>query len=250
MSISLAQTLSAIGPSLTSSFQGVGGVAPYTYAVLPGGAGGTIATNGVYTAPAALNSDPKKSSDTVRVTDSTAATATASIIVGNALLLFCDILAHELTLTPDRVRLWDQKLFEPTDSGLFIAVSVPVCQAFGAGNVSVSVPGGGQNQVQTVNMCATLDVNIISRGPEARDRKEEVILAFSSQYSEQQQNANSFSIGRLPPNSQFVNLSVIDGAAIPYRYNISVKMQYFVTKIQASQYFNKFNNAQLFTNDP
>lgn len=241
MTLALTQSLYAIGPRLTSSFLGVGGVEPYMYAVVPGGAGGTVdISTGVYTAPAAASSDPSTAADTVMVTDFAAATATAQIVVGTALLLFCDIIQRGLGLANGRVYLWDQKIMQPTDSGLYIAISVPSCKPFGNVNRTVS-NGGNLDSQQYVAMQATLDIDIISRGPEARDRKEEVIMALYSIYSEQQQEANSFSIGRLPPNGRFLNLSNVDGAAIPYRYRISINMQYATAKTQSVQFFDTFS---------
>lgn len=244
MSLALAQTLTAIGPGLTSSFLASGGTGPYTYAVRPNGAGGSINGTGVYTAPAQAGETPQTLYDTIVATDSLGATGTAKILVGSPLLLFCEIIERQLGLAPGRVYLWDQKVMQPTDSGLYVAVSVPSCKPF-ANNTEYDGLG---NAIQTVNMMATVDIDVISRGPAARDQKEQVVLAFMSDYSQSQQAANSFLIGRLPPGSRFVNLSSIDGAAIPYRYKISVNMQYAVTKTQATPYFDTFAQPTVSTN--
>lgn len=249
MSLSLSKSVTAMAPGIQTQVLGIGGTPPYVYSVLPGGAGGAIdSVTGVYTAPATASADPKTSSDTIQVEDAVLATATGQILVALPLMLFCEILQQELGLSPGRVYLWDQKINEPNDAGLFIAISVPRCKPFSA-NASIDGSGAGLNSIQSVNMMAQLDIDIISRGPEARDRKEEVILALSSVYAEQQQERNSFFIGKLPAGSQFVNLSNIDGAAIPYRYKISVNMQYFVKKTQAVPYFDTFEDAQV-TTDP
>lgn len=243
MTLALTQSLSAVAANITSSFLGVGGTPAYTYSVIPGGAGGTInASTGVYTAPIVASSDPKFAYDTIRVTDSLAATATAQILVGTPLILFCDILRHEMGLAADQVYLWDQKIFELTDSRPFIAVSVPICKPFG--NISsFTSEVSGLNQNQAVNMMAQVDIDIISRGPAARDRKEEIILALNSVYAEQQMEANSFYIGRI--SKHFINLSYVDGAAIPYRYKISCQMQYLFNKVQAAQYFDTFSEVEI-----
>lgn len=241
MTLSLLQSATAVGSRTPASFVGVGGVEPYLYSVLGGGAGGSInASTGLYTGPATLLSSPQRAFDTIEVTDYHGDTATAQILVGNFLVLFCEILQRELSLADGRVYEWDQKIMQPTDSGMYIAVSVPMCKPFGSGNTIVNGV-----QVQSVNMLATVDIDIISRGPEARDQKEQVILALNSVYAEQQQEANSFFIGKLPPGSQFVNLSNVDGAAIPYRYRISINMQYMIVKTQASPYFDTFENAEI-----
>lgn len=244
MSLSLQQTKTAVAINITSSFLGVGGTPPYVYSVLPGGAGGSIDPGtGEYTAPSVVSSDPKLAYDTIQVVDSLAAVATSQILVGTSLILFCEILQREMGLANGRVYLWDQKIFQPSDNNLYIAVSVPSCKPF-SNNVQPDPITGWLNAVQITNMLATLDIDIISRGPEARDRKEEIILALNSIYAQSQQEGNSFYIGKLPPSARFVNLSNIDGAAIPYRFRISVNLQYAFVKSKAIDYFDTFSTVQ------
>jgi hypothetical protein len=251
MSIAIAQTLTAVGPLKTASFLASGGTAPYTYSVNAGGAGGSIdPSTGVYTAPSTVPTNPAQQFDTITATDSLAATGTAQIMVGDPLLLFCEILQAELGLAVGRVFLWDQKIFQPTDSGLYIAVSVPRCKPF-SNNTKPGVTNGNldwSKVQQETNFMATLDINAISRDNSALRRKEEILLALNSLYAQSQQEANGFYIGKLPPGAQFVNLSLVDGAAIPYRYAISVNMQYAATKSKTVPYFDTFQNVQVNTN--
>lgn len=242
MTLTLTQSATAVGANIQASFQGVGGTAPYTYAVQMGGPGGTIdPVTGIYIAPSTASSDPTLAYDTVQVTDSLAAVATAMILVGTPLVLFCDILQTILGIANDHIYVWNQKIFQPTDSNLYLAISVPSSKPFGNVNRSVS-SGGSLNSEQYVAVLDTIDIDIISRGTAARDQKESVILALNSDYSRQQQNANSFHIGQLPPNGRFINLSMIDGAAIPYRYKITVQMQYAYMLTSATEYFSTFTN--------
>lgn len=245
--MTLTSTMSAVGPNITSSFLASGGTAPYAYSVLPGGAGGTIdPSTGLYTAPVAANSNPSMAYDTIQAVDNVAVTATSQILVGNALLLFWDILKTELSLADDHIYLWDQKLMQPTDSTLYIAIGVVNSRPFGNTN-GPDGSGGGLTSIQSVNMLDEISIDIISRGPEARDRKAEVIMALNSNYAQQQQTANSFNIGQLPAGAQFINLSEVDGAAIPYRFRISVNLQYFVVKSKQVPYFDNYDPVQVTT---
>lgn len=238
MTLALTQSIYAVAPYITGSFLATGGTGPYSYAVIAGGAGGTInPSTGVYTAPSLVQSDPKKLYDTIQVTDSLAATATTQILVALPIFLFCDIIQRVMNLPNGRVYLWDQKINQPTDSDLYIAVSVPRCKPFANVNRPVS-NGGGLDQSQFLSMQAQVDIDVISRGVSARDRKEEVLLALNSTYSQQQQEANSFYIAGLSPAFGFINLSEVDGAAIPYRYKISVQMQYAFEVNRPSQFFD------------
>lgn len=234
MALFLTQTATAVGVNSPASFLAAGGTPPYVYSIQPGGAGGSIDSSiGSYVAPAVVNSDPTKDFDTILVTDSLAATATAQILVGTPLILLCEIIQSEMDLAPGRVYLWDQKIMQPTDFDLYVAVSVPNPRPFANSRTQSS---DGITVVQSVNMYAAIDIDIISRGPAARDRKEEIILALNSTYSQQQQQANSFFVGTL--STAFVNINDIDGAAIPYRYRISIGMQYMVSKVKTPPFYD------------
>jgi hypothetical protein len=246
MPLVLRQTATAVAPRITASFLGSGGVEPYLYSVQPGGAGGSInASSGVYTAPTTAPTDPSLIFDTIEVEDYDGVTATAQIMVGSPLLLFCEIIQRELGLENGRVYLWDQKIMQPTDSGLYVAVSMPHCKPFGNVNRSTSSSDEGPLESQQyISMLAVLDIDIISRSTLALTRKEEVLLALNSDYARRQGDANSFSIGRLPAGAHFLNLSNVDGAAIPYRYRISVNMQYAYFKTAETSYFNDFEVSE------
>ena len=151
--------------------------------------------------------------------------------------------AKELGLANDRVWIYNQKKNQPTDEKMFVVVSVLTCKPFA--NTSKFLPDG--TTVQSINMMATLSLNVKSRSTEALLRKEEVLMALASHYAQSQQEQNSFLIGKLPPGAQFVNLSEVDGAAIPYRFNISVNMQYFVKKVKAVPYLDQFDEPEVTT---
>ena len=242
--ISVTQSFTAVSPGITSSFAAQGGTAPYTFTVRPNGAGGVInSSSGLYTAPAAVSDDPKKLYDTIAATDSLGVVATSQILVGDALLLVCEIIQTELDLAQDRVYLWDQKIMQPTDSGLYVAVSVLNCKPFA--NTNSHAATSGLNSNQSLNMFAQLQIDVISRSSLARTRKEAVLLALNSDYAQQQQEANGFFIGKLPAGGQFVNLSGQDGAAIPYRFSIQVGLQYFYTITRAVDYINSFEPVSI-----
>jgi hypothetical protein len=242
--IALTQTYTAVGLGLTSSFQGTGGTGPYAYSVIPGGAGGTInSSTGIYTAPGVFaSSNPNSNLDTVQVIDSLSAVATSQILVARPLLLFCDVIQKFMGLDNSHCFLWDQKWFLPNDYGLYVIISEDNPKPFG----NKYQYDGVTPAIQTVNMYCSIGIEIVSRGPSARDQKELVIAALQSQYSQQQQEKNSFYIGKISTN--FVNLSSVDGSAIPYRFRISVALQYTITVNPAAQYFNTFAAPSVYTN--
>lgn len=236
MSLTVKQSAYAVAPLVPASFAGSGGAAPYLYEIVAGGAGGTInPATGVFTAPSSWSLNPAQRFTTVRVTDYDGAIATARILVGSPLMLLCDIVQRELGLADGRVYLWDQKIMQPTDAGLYVAVAMVSANPIGSSN---RFNGDTNKSEQFVTMQGVVDIDLISRDASARDRKEALILAFDSDYSRQMQDANSFYIGKL--STRFQNLSEVDGGAIPYRYKATVKIQYVYTKNQEAQYFDTF----------
>ena len=243
MALTLTQNYTAISPGITASFLPVGGTAPYTLSVVPGGCGGTInSASGIYTPPSSVSTNPATISDIIKCTDSASGVVTASILVGTPLLLLCDIIQNQMGLANGRVYLWDQKIIAPTDNGLFVAVSEESVKIFG-NNLYYDLNG---NSISSVNCMANIGIDIISRGPAARDQKELVVAALVSQYSNQQQEANSFLISRVSTN--FINLSEIEGAAIPYRFRISCALHYAIQNTTAIGYYNTFTTPTVAVN--
>lgn len=290
--LQILQSVSMTGIGSTTNFGASGGTAPYTFAITTSGAGGYInPLTGYYTAPYQIISTPANSVDVITVTDSVSATAATSISVGGVLELVCDILKNYLGLDANHIWVWDQKIFQPVDSNLYVVVSMMNCKPFGNNSDFEVIPSpvltnlfayrtydlpapsntspfntyssfsptanwlsyqqttdGVYSNVQIVNMQAILDIDILSRGPAARDQKELIPMALQSTYSEQQQEANSFYIAKLPWGGQFVNLSNLDGSAIPYRYKISYAIQYFIKNVVPVPYFTQFAIPTLLVN--
>lgn len=239
MSLQLLQNTSAMAPNLTAPFSATGGVPAYTWSVLPGGAGGAISSSGLYTSPSTYGID------TIQVTDASSSVATATMLVGTYFQLVCDIIQTSLGLSPGRVYVYNQKIPEPQDSALYIVVSILSCKQFSSTN-QWDGSGSGLNSNQSVNMQAMLSLDIKSRSTQARDMKELVVMALNSIYSEQQQEFNSFRVFNVSPNIQ--DLSELDGMAIPYHFNITCNIQYFISNITAAPYFSSFGTPTVATN--
>jgi hypothetical protein len=246
--LALQQTKTALGLGNTASFLAVGGTPPYTYSVqLPGGQGGDIDQTGIYSSPpwSNYNSNPSNAMDTIIVTDSTGATATATILVGPPLILFLDIISTVLKLPTGRCFLYNTKGFQPKDPGLFVSVGVSSVKVF-----SNSFHYDTENDTYNnfLNTVAVLDVHAISVDNSALFLKEAVMMSLQSPYAIAQQNANAFSIGRVPPGGQFVDLSEVDGVGFPYHFIFSIALQYCTSLSQPTDVFTSFQQPTLVVN--
>ncbi len=235
--LTLAPAIAELAVGVPRSFLASGGLEPYVYSLITGA--GSIDSDGVYTAPNVVPA-PDAAPVIVCVTDANGNKAESEVLVCRPVELLGLIIQRELGLRDGSVRLWDQKLNAPGDKGLFVVLSelTPKCYA----NMNEFNPATNA-QEQSSNWVCAIDVDIISRGNEAMTRKEEVVMALKSQYSLQQQELNGFSIAQIP--TAIRNLSQIDGAAIPYRFNFSVNLLYNVKKIQPAEYFDVFETPEL-----
>lgn len=158
----------------------------------------------------------------------------------NILKAIGDIVQHEMELGNDQVWLYNEKIFIPKDERLYVSIREVSSKAFGNTRKEVATTSPvGLAEVLSVNMHAMLSVDLVSKSLEALERKEEVLMALKSNYAQQQQELLSFFIGTV---SGFVNLSFIEGSSIPYRLNLSVPVQYFVSKTKQIDYYDTFSD--------
>ena len=145
MSLSLLQAYSAMALNCTMPFAGAGGTPPYTYSVQAGGVGGTIdASSGVYTSPNSVSTAAGTPlTDTVIVTDSTANTASGTILCGNILNLVVDIIQQGMGFSQDQVYVYNQKYLIPTDSRVYVAVGMLNSKPFSNGQAQPNGNGLG-----------------------------------------------------------------------------------------------------------
>lgn len=219
------------------------GVQPYTFSIAPGGAGGSIDQDGIYTAPAYISApraDISETFDTIIATDADGETASYIMGIGYSTKFIADIIAKELGLAPDQVLIENQKFTLPPDKRLYVSIKTLTSRAISNRNHFVD-----GDSAQSVNMVSPVDIGIYSRTTEALTRKEEVVMALNSNYAKNQQQLNSFLIGKV---GTIVPLSNIDGAAIPFFFNINVNIQYAVSKQKPVDYFDSFEIDNVITN--
>ena len=156
--------------------------------------------------------------------------------MSDILKYICQIIEHELNI-PGQVWIYNNKINIPNDEKLYVIVSFLTEQVIG-NNVKYEPTTTGLNEISTVNTLASITIDILSRGTAARDRKAEILMALFSTYSQQIQCANSFQIARNGFN--ITNVSEAEGAAIPYRYNLTFNATYATSKTKAVDYYDTF----------
>ena len=155
------------------------------------------------------------------------------------LKVIADILQTKLGLKAGRVMLYNQKYNIPKDDKIFIMVSEEDNDVYAASTNTMDTPdGSGYEERNDVLVRATAVIDVLSAGPEARERKHEVIMALNSIYSQQMQELNSLRIANLPVG--FVNTSDLEASQMLNRFTIKFNILYRKSNKNSVDYYDKF----------
>ena len=155
------------------------------------------------------------------------------------LKVIADILQTKLGLKAGRVMLYNQKYNIPKDDKIFIMVGEEDNDVYAAStNTMDTSDGSGYEERNDVLVRATAVIDVLSAGPEARERKHEVILALNSIYSQQMQELNSLRIANLPVG--FVNTSDLEASQMLNRFTIKFNILYRKSNKNSVDYYDKF----------
>lgn len=149
----------------------------------------------------------------------------------------CEILQNQLALTNEQIWIYNQKRDIPNDFGVYYVVRYDGQKIIGNIRKEI-VTSTGLMEYQSVHNLAMFSVDIFSRSSEARDAKDQVIMALNSTYSQQVQEANGFQIAR---NSfQVTNTSEVEGVAELNRYSISFNVTYMSETTKSIDFYDTF----------
>jgi hypothetical protein len=159
--------------------------------------------------------------------------------IPNSLACLRKIFLQELELDDDRINIWNQKFDIPSDENLFIVLSYQPSKVIANRNTVKYNPTTSEyEEIQDVNVQEHITVGIFSRNLDALNRKEEVLMAMASVYSQQLQEKYSFKIARIAP---IEDLSVLEATALLYRFDIPLVIFSHYQKIKTVEYFETFD---------
>jgi hypothetical protein len=182
------------------------------------------------------------------------------------ILILADIIQNQMALSPGQVMLAYQKFNIPTTGLLVILSYVGPNVIIGSSDVFVDdagvtvatpftpfqpgvpipVPTGGLTEVQSVTLLYEVQIDIMSFNNDngtndARTRKEEIVMALNSLYSEQSQENNQMQVSQVP--GPFIDTSFLEATQYLQRYTTRVKLTAATTKTQAAPYYNDLSRA-------
>jgi hypothetical protein len=138
--------------------------------------------------------------------------------------ILADIITVFMGIDATRVVLYDENWSPPKDQGIYITIQTDPTDITGVSQKYNKDTGANESSLSAFQR---LSVNITSRDRTALQRKEEVVMALTSIYSQQQQELQQVRIFREGP---ILDLSFIEGAKALHRYQIPVKIT-FVKRI-------------------
>ena len=136
----------------------------------------------------------------------------------------CRIIQTYMDLGDGVVYLRNEKINQTKKNDFNIVVGYLSQKNFGT---STSIYNGVETV--SVNVLAQVYIEIYGRSFDVVERKEEILMALSSSFSKEVQTSEGFLIAQVP--SSFVEVPLLDGSAIPYRFQATFNVQ-FMKKIE------------------
>lgn len=160
--------------------------------------------------------------------------------VREAVKVIGDVLAAELELRSSgkmsQIMLTNERFNIPVNNDIYIALSYVDGKAIGNNNY---FDGATLIETQQVVMLYRIQVDIMSFGPDARTRKEEVYQALRSLRAQAQMEIYNMQIARMPDT--FVDASSLEESKRLNRYTMTISVSALITKTKTvSDYYATF----------
>lgn len=151
--------------------------------------------------------------------------------------LLVKIIQNQTELSKERVLQYNQKWNLPPDSGLHVTVQFLGSNTISNRSKTEDRGIEGFYEIQDLNTQEMYQIVVMSRNMDAPMKKQLVLMALASVYAQQVQEENSFHIA---PVANFSDISEIEGAAILYRFALSVTVHAWYRTERRVDYYNDF----------
>lgn len=170
------------------------------------------------------------------------------------------VIRRSLHLSGEQVILARQKYEIPSDSSLLVVLSLEEPRPIGNNSRTVPDAALGMKENQYLSMRDLVQIDVLAMtnpktgANEARDKRNQVVLALQSVLSEQEQESLQYSLARVP--ASFANTSALEATQFLERYTATVAVFYGEEADQYPSYFDSFdaefieNSDKQFTDAP
>lgn len=150
-------------------------------------------------------------------------------------LIIRDIIKTGMALAEDRIFIYNQDYKIPPDRGLFVVIQHNSSQPYSSINTFDSV---NNKEKLSVSLREEYTINIMSRNPDAMQRKEEIYLALNSDYARNQQGTYQFKLAWF--GQRLINVSALEGGSILNRFVIDISALRSYDKNSDTLYYDDF----------
>lgn len=169
-----------------------------------------------------------------------------TIPVRETIKIIGDILKQQMDLTDEQIMLAYSKYDIPETPGIYIALSYVSGKAIANNNVALPNTNVGMIEYQSITVHEIIQIDALSFDSSARVRKEEILMALRSIFSEQQQEKYNFQIARL--GGEFINASSLEVTKYLNRFTTNIAVTSVRNMTKVPEYFDQFDNAEVVTN--
>lgn len=152
------------------------------------------------------------------------------------------ILKSEMGIEDGQIMLGLENWEIPKTRGLYIALFYGPDKTVGQTNEFDPV---SNTEIQSAAMLHEIVLEVMSFNEEARVRKQEVILALNSIFSQNTVDANGMQINSLPQS--FLPVPTLEETKQLNKFRISFCMNALYQKVKPADYYDKFKNAEVLT---
>lgn len=136
-----------------------------------------------------------------------------------------------------RVMIWNNRSVVPRDKDLFIIIEAGASRTF-ANSTEHESRGDDLYEIQSISKQEVYNIDIMSRDNSAERRKEEVIMALRSMYSQNQQEERGIMIAKI---ANLIDISGVEGSARLFRFQCSVTLHASYTKEKVVRHYDTFD---------
>lgn len=155
-----------------------------------------------------------------------------------------DIIRTEMGLNQQNIWIHSQnRKIPPQSQELYVTVG---CVDFLPISSKSRYDSETDDEIQTVYGRASVQIDILSRSLEARQRRAELLMALNSFYSKEIQDKHQFRIFELPQT--FTNTSGLEGGSEINRFSLIIRAMISQDKIKSTSYYDTFN-AQILSQE-
>lgn len=157
--------------------------------------------------------------------------------------VLADILKSEMALGDGQLMLGNENWLIPANTGLYIALFYGPDTVIGSNN---NFDTDTNEEIQTVAMLHTINIDAMSFDESARVRKEEIIMALGSVFASNQLGLYNMAIGLLPQG--FVPMAELEDTKQLNKFRITFAMNALHQKVKAVEYYDDFPTPTVITN--